>query len=183
MVNVDSVKMSKSLGNFTTIRDLLKSYPGEVIRYFALSAHYRSPIDFSKARLDEAKTAYQHLKNIISTLKDGEKANEKYTKEFKKAMDDDLNTPKALAVLWNLVRDEKAKGKLKTIEQIDSVFNLNLLKKEEVSLSKEIKELIEKREEARKKKDFKSADQIRDKIKSLGYSLEDTPEGVKAVKL
>jgi len=183
MVNVDSVKMSKSLGNFTTIRDLLKNYSGETIRYFVLSAHYRSPIDFSKTRLDEAKAAHQHLKNIISNLENDKKINEKYLKEFKKAMDDDLNTPKALAVLWNLVRDEKAKGKIKTIQEIDKVFTLNLLKEEKFSIPKEIKELIQEREEARKSKNWKEADKIRDKIKSLGFSLEDTPEGVKANKI
>jgi len=178
MVNVDKVKMSKSLGNFKTIRDLLKKYPGQVIRYFVISAHYRKPIDFSKEKIDHAKTAYQRLKNIISEIKDTG-TDRKYLKEFEKAMNDDLNTPKALQVLWKLVRDENAKGKLGTIKKIDEVFCLDLLKKEEIKIPYEVEKLIEKREETRKKKDWKKADELRKKINKLGYIIDDTKDGAK----
>jgi cysteinyl-tRNA synthetase len=183
MVNVNGTKMSKSLGNFKTIRDILEEYSGETIRYFVLSTHYRKPVDFSKKELEESKASVQRLKNIISEIKEDGKINKEYLEEFEKAMDDDLNTPKALQVLWKLARDGKAKGKIKTIEKIDGVFGLNLLKKEEVEASKDIKKLLEERENARFKKDWKKADELREKIKSLGFIIDDTKDGVKIKKI
>lgn len=178
MVNFDNVKMSKSLGNFKTIRDLLKLYKGEIIRYFIVSTHYRAPIDFTYQGLDSAKNSYERLKNIISeTNDDGKKANKKYIEEFREAMNQDLNTPKALQVLWNLVRDKKAEGKIKTIKKIDSVFGLNLLEKEKIEISKEVIELADKRERFRQKKDWKKADELRDEIKKLGFTIEDKEKG------
>ena len=183
MVNVDKVKMSKSLGNFRTIRDLLKDYSGNVIRYFVITNHYRKPLDFSKKTLDEAKVAYIRLKNIILDIKDDKKINETALKDFKKAFDDDLNTSKALAVLWNLVRDEKAEGKLGAIREFDKVLGLDLLKKEKISVPSEIKKLAEERESARKSKNFKKADELREKIKKLGYFISDKPDGFEIRKL
>jgi len=175
--------MSKSLGNFKTIRDLLKEYSGEVIRYFVISNQYRKPIDFSKETLENAKKAYDRLKNIIPTLKEDGKENKKYLKEFEKAMNDDLNTPKALQVLWKLVRDEKTEGKIFTIKKMDEVFGLKLLEKEEIKVPKEILQIVKDREVARAKKDWKKSDELRDKIKSFGYSVDDTNEGAKVRKL
>lgn len=202
MVNVDKVKMSKSLGNFKTIRDLLKDYPGEVIRYFVISNQYRQPVDFSKTTLDTAKTSYERLKNLILNLNDDGKTNEKYLKEFQKAMDDDLNTPKALAELWKLVRDEKAEGKVQTIKKIDKVFCLKLLEKEKTNLinfigtkllfvgvtlppteEKELMALVKERELARKNKNWKLSDELRDKIKDLGFAVDDTADGMKVRKI
>jgi len=183
MVNVDNVKMSKSLGNFKTIRDTLKEYDGRVIRYFVLSTQYRKPIDFSKKALDDAKIAYERLKNIILDLKDDGEVNGKYLKEFRDAMDDDLNTPEAVAVLWKLVRDKDARGKIGTIKEIDKVFGLNLNKNEEIEISKEIKKLVKDREEARKKKNWQEADNLRNRINKLGYSVDDTDEGARIRKL
>ena len=183
MVNVDNVKMSKSLGNFKTIRDLLKDYDGKIIRYFVISSHYRKPIDFSKSELDDAKTSYERLKNIISDLKGDKEVNTKYLEEFKNAMDDDLNTPQALAVLWKLVRDKDAKGKIGTIKEIDKIFGLDLLKEEKIEIPNEIKKLVEEREEMRKKKNWKESDNIRNKIEKLGYSVDDTNEGTKIKKI
>jgi len=183
MVNVDKVKMSKSLGNFKTIRDILKEYEGEVIRYFILSTQYRKPIDFSKKALDDAKNSYERLKNIISDLKDDRETNSKYLKEFRDAMDDDLNTPEALAVLWKLVRDKTAKGKIETIKEIDKVFGFNLNKEEEIEIPKEVKKLMKERGEMRKKKNWQEADNIRNRIKKLGFSIDDTDEGTKVRKL
>ena len=177
MVNVDKVKMSKSLGNFKTIKDILEDYDGTVIRYFVISTQYRKPIDFSKETLDNAKTSYQRLKNIIAKIKDDGKINKKYLKEFTDAMDDDLNTPNALQALWKLVRDEKAEGKLQTIEKMDEVFGLKLLEKEKVEVPAAIKKLVDQREKARKDKDWKKSDTLRDKIAKLGYSVSDTAEG------
>jgi cysteinyl-tRNA synthetase len=186
MVNVEKVKMSKSLGNFKTIRDLLKEYSGEVIRYFVVSNQYRKPIDFSKKTLENAKVAHTRLKNIVMGLdKDSKErqANKKYLEEFQEAMDDDLNTPKALQVIWKLVRDEKAKGKIQTIKKIEEIFGFDLFKKEKVSIPNDIKKIVKAREEARKDKDWTKSDELRDKIKSLGYGVDDTGEGTKVRKL
>jgi len=182
MVNVDKVKMSKSLGNFKTIKDLLQDYNGNVIRYFILSNHYRKPIDFSKKFLDDSKTAYERLKNIISDLKDDKKINTKYLKEFRSAMDDDLNTPEALGVLWKLIRDSEAQGKIETIKEIDKVFDLNLTENEDIEIPAEIKKLIKEREEMRKKKNWEESDNIRRRIEKMGYSIDDSTEGTKVRK-
>ena len=183
MVNVDNVKMSKSLGNFRTIRDLLKDYDGRVIRYFVISSHYRKPVDFSKSTLDDAKNSYERLKNIISDLKEDKEVNPKYLKEFRDAMDDDLNTPEALAVLWKLVRDKDAKGKIGTIKEIEKTFELDLLKNEKIEIPNEVKKLIKEREEMRKKKNWEEADNLRRRIEKAGYSVDDTSEGTKVKKI
>ncbi|MDP3026080.1 MAG: cysteine--tRNA ligase [Nanoarchaeota archaeon] len=183
MVNVNKVKMSKSLGNFKTIRDLLQEYKSEVIRYFVISNKYRKPIDFSNETLKNSQNSYSRLKNIISEIKDDKKTNKKYLEEFEKAMNDDLNTPEALQVLWKLVRDEKAEGKYQTIAKVDEVFGLNLLKKEKILISDEVKKLVDERENARKNKDWKKADEIRNKINKAGYNISDTNEGPKITKI
>jgi len=183
MVNVENVKMSKSLGNFKTIRDLLKDYDGKIIRYFVISSHYRKPVDFSRSELDDAKTSYERLKNIISDLKSDKEVNTKYLKEFRDAMDDDLNTPQALAVLWKLVRDKDAKGKIETIKEIDKVFELDLLKEEKIEIPSEVKKLVKEREETRKKKNWEESDNIRNRIEKLGYSVDDTSEGTRIKKI
>ncbi len=183
MVNVDNVKMSKSLGNFRTIRDILEEYKGEIIRYFVISSHYRKPVDFSKKALDEAKNAYERLKNIFSELNDDKKINKEYLEKFREAMDDDLNTPEALAVLWKLIRDKKEEGKVRTIKEMDKIFGLNLGKEEKIEIPKEIKKLAEEREEARRKKQWEKSDELRNKVNKLGYSLEDTQEGYRIKKI
>ncbi|MFH1365404.1 MAG: cysteine--tRNA ligase [archaeon] len=183
MVNIEGTKMSKSLGNFKTIRDILKEYSGEVIRYFVLSTHYRKPINFSKKELEESKASLNRLKNMFAEVKEDGKTNKEYLESFKKAMDDDLNTPKALQVLWKIARDKKEHGKINTIEKIDGVFGLNLLKKEEVKISKEVHHLLEQREKARKKKEWEKADELRKKIKSLGFLVDDSKEGAKVKKI
>ncbi|MFA4953449.1 MAG: cysteine--tRNA ligase [Candidatus Pacearchaeota archaeon] len=203
MVNVDKIKMSKSLGNFKTIRDILKNYRGEIIRYFVISTQYRSPIDFSGNSLEDAKNSYERLKNILSELKDDGKINKEYLEEFEETMNDDLNTPRALQVLWKLVRDEKTEGKLRTIKKMDEVFGLNLLKpekttffwsrkserfedfqgKEKFEIPDEIKKLMKERGEARKNKDWKKSDELREKIHKLGFSVDDTNEGSRVRKI
>jgi len=177
MVNVDNVKMSKSLGNFRTIRDLLKEYDGEVIRYFVLSTQYRKPIDFSKKALDDAKVSCERLKNIFLELEDDKKINEESMKKFKEAMNDDMNTPKALAVLWQLIRDKDAEGKVRTIKEFDKVFGLNLGKEKKENIPEEIKRFAEEREKARRNKDWKKSDELREKIKNKGWQINDIKEG------
>ena len=169
--------MSKSLGNFKTIRDLLKIYKPEVIRYFVISNQYRKPLDFSEKTLESAKNSYERLKNICETLSDEKKINEGYIKAFESEMDDDLNTPKALQVLWNLVRDEKADGKYQTIKEIDNIFGLKLFEKEKLDIPEEVKKLAEEREKARKEKNWKKSDELRGKINKLGFSVNDTHGG------
>jgi len=176
-LKINKNKMSKSLDNFKTIRDLLKIYKPEVIRYFVISNHYRKPLDFSDKTLESAKNSYERLRNICETLSDDGKISEKYIKEFEKEMDDDLNTPKALQVLWKLVRDEKAEGKFQTIKKMDEVFGLKLLEKEKIQIPNEIKKLVEEREKARKNKDWKKSDELRNKINKLGFVVNDTPKG------
>jgi cysteinyl-tRNA synthetase len=177
-------KVSKSKGGLFTISELEeKGYSPLDYRYFCLTAHYRTQLNFSLENLDAAKTSLKRLKNIISEIKNDGKINDKYLGEFEKSINNDLDMPSALAVLWRLVRDEKAIGKIKTIEKIDSVFGLNLLKKEEIKIPAEILGLIDEREEARKKKDFKKSDELRAKINKLGYKVDDTSEGVKISKL
>ncbi len=183
MVNVEGTKMSKSLGNFKTIRDILEEYSGEIIRYFVLSTHYRKPINFSKKELEESKVSLNRLKNLIIELEDDGKTNEEYLKEFSKAMDDDLNTPKSLQVLWKIAKDKKTKGKIKTIKEIDEVLGLNLLKKEEIKIPEEIEKLLEQREKARAEKQWKKADELREKIKTLGFLVDDTKEGARVKKI
>ncbi len=181
---IDGGKMSKSLGNVYQLSDLEeKAFTPLEFRYFCLTGHYRKPLNFTLNNLKNAKNAYQRLKNIISELNDDEKTNEKYLEEFKEAINDDLNTPDALQVLWKLVRDEKAVGKIDTIKKMDKVFGLNLLVKEEIKISHDVKKLIEEREDARKNKDFKKSDFLRDEINKLGYKVDDTKDGMKVNKI
>ena len=179
MVNINNTKMSKSLGNFKTIKDIFTEYSGEAIRYFVISGHYRKPLDFSKETLENIKNSYNRLRNITSNLDDDGKTNKDYINKFKEAMDDDLNTPAALAVIWKLVRDIPADGKYRTIKQIDMVLGLNLLKKEKISIPKDIQKLAIEREKNRKQKDFEKADKIRKDIEERGYLIDDTSNGPK----
>ena len=178
-------KVSKSKGGLYTLSELEeKGYSPLDYRYFILTGNYRSLIDFSLDILDNAKKTLGRLKNIISELKEDGKTNIRYLDDFHEAIDDDLNTPQALAVLWKMVRDEKADGKIGTIREMDKILGLDLLTKEEVvSIPREVQQLANEREEARKKKDFKKSDQLRDEIKKLGWKLDDAKDGVRVSKL
>ena len=178
-LKIDKEKMSKSLGNFSTIKEILKRYSPEIIRYVFASTHYRKPIDFSDKILENARLSYGRLKNICEEIKDDGKINGKYLEEFEKAMDDDFNFPKALQVLWKLVRDGKSIGKYQTIKKIDEVFCFNLLEKEKIEISKEIQKIVEEREQARKNKNWKKADELREVLKKKGYLIDDTEKGIK----
>ncbi len=171
-------KVSKSKGGLFTISELEeKGFKPLEYRYLVLGTHYRKPLNFSLEELTSAKNSYQRLKNIVSEIKDDKKTNKGYLDEFKKAIDNDLNIPQALQVLWKLVRDEKAQGKIQVIKKIDEVLGLDLLKKEKISIPKQVSVLVKQREQARKNKDFKKSDELRNKIKKLGYGVDDTEKG------
>lgn len=182
-VLVDGKKMSKSLKNFYRLKDIEeKGFSALVLRYFYLTKLYREKINFTWEALESSNNAYKRLKNIVSELKDDKKVNEKYLKEFEKAMNDDFNTPNALQVLWKFLRDEKAVGKFQTLKKMDSVLGLNLFEREEIKIPQEILKLVEQRNQARKNKDWKLADELREKIKSQGYVIDDTGDGCRVRK-
>ncbi len=176
-LNIHKEKMSKSKGNFSTIKDFLKFYSSEELRYLFFLTSYRKPIDFSDKSLENAKNSFERLKNLCENLEDDKKINKKYLEEFEKAMDDDFNTPNALQVLWKLVRDEGAEGKFRTIREMDKIFGLNLLKKEKLKIPKKVKDLLKEREKARRDKNFKLSDQIREEIKDRGFQVLDGKNG------
>jgi len=206
-INVDNQKMSKSLGNFFTVRDIAKEYDLEAVRLFMLSAHYRSPINFSReqiaaahASLTRLYTARDNMKHILAAAKDVElSAAEKefverlasYEKRFDEAMDDDLNTADAIGAIFELVKDanvtltnESSKAAieaaLKSLKALTDV--LGFLQKEEDALPAEIQAMVDERAQARKDKNWKRSDELRDAIKAAGYILEDTREGQKVRK-
>ena len=198
-INVDNRKMSKSLGNFFTVRDVAEKYGYEPIRYLMISSQYRGPINYSIDIIEQSKNALERLYNCrdnidfaLKNAQDGAadtQVCEKRREEFIAAMEDDLNTADALAAVFGLVRDINtaiASGASKqtleafadTFDELTGVLGLVYNRKTE-ALDSEIEELIEKRTEARKNRDFKTADEIRDKLKSMGIILEDTKDGVK----
>jgi len=188
-LKVKNKKMSKSLKNFITVRHALKKYDYKVLRFFYISSHYRSPIDFNEKSLEKVKNSLERLNDFIRETKSGKDNLRllKYLKEnFFKAMDNDFDTVKALAMIFDFIKNSyknKTGGK-KTynfFKEIDKIFGILDLKEEKIPA--QIKKLIQEREKARKQKDFKKSDQIRKKLKSLGYWVEDTPKGGKVKKL
>jgi len=183
-LNFKEGKMSKSSGKILTISDLEeKDYSALVYRYFCLTTHYRQQLIFSMENLESSKNAYQRLKNIISEIKDDKKINKNYLKEFEKAINDDLDMPKALQVLWKLLRDDKATGKYQTIKKMDEVFGLKLLEKEKIDIPHEVKKLAEERENARRNKEWKKSDELRERINKLGFVINDKPDGYEIKKI
>jgi cysteinyl-tRNA synthetase len=206
-ININNQKMSKSLGNFFTVRDILKKYDGEIVRFFMLSAHYRNPINFADTLMEQAKSAvervYTCLDNLEFLLENSEDrelnaSENEYSakldeckKKFIDAMDDDLNTADAIAAIFDIVyasntalsnENKNAKAVVeKTIALIRELGNvLGLFQKSnEKSIDAEVEELIEKRNKARAEKDWATADAIRDKLKEMNIVLKDTPMGVK----
>jgi cysteinyl-tRNA synthetase len=177
-------KVSKSKGGLYTIKELEeKGFLSLSYRYLCLNTIYRKPLDFSIEALENAQTSYKRLKNIVSQIKDDKKTNQEYLEKFTSAMNNDLNTPKALAVLWELVRDEKAEGKLQTIKKMDEVFGLKLLEIEELEIPEEIKKIVEERQKARQEKDWQKSDELRDKLKEQGWNIKDTKDSWELEKL
>ena len=189
-LNDESGKMSKSNGEFLTVSLLKKKgYSPLDYRFFCLNSHYRNPLTFSFESLYGARNALNKLKNKIANLSDEGNIDEdsinKYDNIFKDAVSNDLNTSSMITVLYDLLKDENVNDKTKRvlIEKFDEVLSLDLLKVEEMSidsdLEKEVNELIAKRAEAKKNKDFSLADQIRDDLLSRNIKLIDTREGTK----
>ena len=199
-LKINNEKMSKSLGNFFTVREIAEKYPLQVIRFFMLSAHYRSPLNFSAELVEASKnglerilTAVDRLKSINGTDGEVDKAAademDAFVKKYEDAMDDDLNTADAISVIFELVKyanvnvtEESSKATvelvLNTIEKLCDILGIITEKKEEI-LDSDIEALIEERQAARKSKNFARADEIRDQLSSMGIILEDTREGVK----
>jgi cysteinyl-tRNA synthetase len=180
-------KMSKSLGNFITLRTLTdKGYDPLAYRYLCLTAHYRKKLTFSLSALDGAANTYARLKEVILSL-DHKKAklSEKYVAQFEKVIADDLNTPKALAVLWNVLRNERLSPaqRYSLALHFDKVLGLGIKDFKHDQATPEVAELIKAREQARKAKDFQKADEIREKVHDLGYEIDDTADGAVAKKL
>jgi len=190
-------KMSKSAGKIKTISELENDGINPLAyRYFTYSAKYRKPLVWSEDAIASAVNSYKRLKNIISGIltpkgvppaqiasakadKVGNKAgvNKKYLKEFEARINDDLDMPGALAILWELVRDEKASGKIETIKKMDEVFGLDLLKEDVIEVPKDICAIAEEREKVRKAKDFKKSDLLREKILKMGWKIKDVGDG------
>ena len=206
-ITIDNEKMSKSKGNFFTVRDILKKYDGEAIRYFLLSGHYRNPINFSESLMEQAKSSLARIKNTKETLKHvlaqgQEQLTEKewealqamatYRERFRKAMDDDLNTADAITAIFELITlihtvlktegsKPFAKDGLALLQELCDVLGL-LQDAEEISWDEEIQSLVQQRHEARANKDFQRADEIRDLLKERGIVLKDTPQGVQIMR-
>ena len=195
-LRIDKKKMSKSLDNFLTIRDALKNYPYEVIRYFLLSSHYRSPVNYSETALEEAKAALDRLYTSIHDVDisdEGEVAKSSHTEQFQQAMDDDFNVPEALAVLFDLAKAVNKAKETGDQERIKLLVNelvhlskpLGLLQQDPEAFLKsgvnvkesEIEALIDKREKARDSGDYSAADGIRDQLFEQNIILEDSKEG------
>lgn len=204
-LNIDHRKMSKSLGNFFTVREVCQKYSGQVLRFFMLSAHYRSPLNFSadlmeaaKASLERILTAGENLRFLaenarIDRMSEEERKiladSDQYMEKFNEAMDDDCNTADALAAIFELVKfiNSRAAGQISReladqfYQRLDTLMQVCglILDQKEDNLDAEIDSLIEERQEARRQKDFARADRIRDDLLVRGIVLEDTREGVK----
>jgi cysteinyl-tRNA synthetase len=177
-------KISKSQGGLYTISELENMGFGPMaFRYLILTSHYRSILKFSLKSLKSAQEGYERLKNIISEIKYDKRINREYLNSFQKAINNDLDMPKALSILWKLIHDKKIKEKIGTIREFDKVLGLDLLKKEKLEIPEEIQKLVAEREKVRNQKDFKKSDELRAKIKSLGYWVEDTAKGPKIKKI
>lgn len=204
-LNIDNKKMSKSEGNFFTVRDISEKYNLQILRFFMLNAHYRSPLNFSAELMEAAKNSLERILTGINNLRDNislitkkdlsveEKENmqeiDKLKERFDLSMDDDFNTADAISIIFELVKlsnitiskdssIEYSKYMLETIIGFCDVLGIITDKKEEV-LDADIEKLIEERKMAKKAKDFARADAIREELKNMGIALEDTREGVK----
>lgn len=206
-INIGGSKMSKSAGNFFTVRDIRQKYTGEEIRFLLLSGQYRGPIEFSEEMMQQSRSSFNRIKNclddiefMIKTGTDGELSAEEeksiasfdgFRRAFIKAMDDDLNTADGISAVFELVTEINtmlrggtskayAKAALEIFNELTGV--LGIIKAKETSIDADIEALVEERQQARKNKDFARADEIRDELKARGYTLKDTPQGVQIIK-
>ena len=190
-LNFSGGKMAKSAGTFVTLRDLIsKNYNPLEFRYFCLTAHYRKQLSFTWENLDAASNAFKHLKNKASEIKNeksskGEELIKDYKEDFRNAINDDLDMPKAISLLWKTIESKElgSKEKLELIKEYDRIFGLNLLKEERLSIPDSVRVIAEEREKARKSKNFRKSDELRETLKSIGWGVDDTAEGPKIRKL
>lgn len=207
-ITVDGEKMSKSLGNFFTVRDIRKEYSGDFIRFFLLSGQYRNPINFSDQEMASLKSGYDRIATAMDNLKflakngtdemtEEERAAldglDKYKDAFIEAMDDDLNTATAISAIFEMVSDinvrvrngaskEFAGSALVKIHELADVLGVFADDYNDDALSDDIQALVDERQAARKEKNWARADEIRDKLAEMGYTLKDTPQGVQIIK-
>lgn len=206
-INIDNKKMSKSLGNFFTAREVAEKYGYETVRYMMVQAHYRSPINYCVELLDACKASLERLYNCRETLDraignaaDGSVTAEakeifdKRREQFIAAMDDDLNTADAIAAVFELVRDintmsasasvskQQLEAAAKLFDELTGILGLLYNRKSENDIPQEILDLAEQRKAARKEKNFSLADELRDKISAMGYIIEETRQGTKITK-
>lgn len=209
-INIDNKKMSKSLGNFFTVREIAEEFDYEVIRFFMLSAHYRSPINFSKTLMESARSGLERIYNCISDMKffaekadshaltDKEKEYEEKIGTLKAkyiaAMDDDLNTADAISAIFEIVSEankaitaqsgfskEVIGFTVDTVKELGGVLGL-LQKSEDGEISAEVKALLDERQAARASRDWAKSDELRDKLREMGITVKDTPQGQQIVR-
>lgn len=207
-ITIDNEKMSKSKGNFFTVRDIVKEYDPQVVRFFILSGHYRSPINFSRELMEQAKNGYNRIKTAKRNLeylreksdgplKSGEETLlqeiDAYREKFIQVMDDDFNTASGISVIFELVKTLNSQvqegasfaliqSSLDLLNELSAVLGILKDTEEVPSEDKEITDLVEERNQAKKDKDFKRADEIRDILKAQGITLEDTSAGVRIIR-
>lgn len=187
LLKINGKKMAKSLNNYITIEDVLKKYDSRVIRMFVASSHYQSELNWSEKNLKQAETRLQKIDEFLSKLNTGKKFNtSKYEKAIEKSMNDNFNTPQALAVIFGLIKDVNPiigkvnkKEILDFFKNIDKIFNFLIKSKENVP--QVINNLLKEREICRKEKQWERADKIREEIENLGYIIKDTDKGPKAI--
>lgn len=206
-ITVDGVKMSKSLGNFFTVRDIRKEFDGDFIRFFLLSVHYRNPINFSDTEMNSVKQGYDRIRNAIENLEflakngddemtDAEKNDLKdfgnLEQKFEDAMSDDLNTADAIASIFEMVSHaniiskagaskEYAKEAKEKIQNLCDIIGIMQNRSDSSHEDEKIKKLVDERQEARKSKNYARADEIRDELAEMGITLKDTPQGVQII--
>ena len=184
-LQVNGGKMSKSLNNLYTLKDLEeKGFMPEVYRMFNFSSHYKKPINFTFEAMDSVKVALNRLREGYKRHLEGkDEVEESTVKEFEdrflEAINDDLNMPQAMSVVWDLVKYEKKSPLLaKSLLKFDNVLGLNIDKEEKIDLPEEIMQIVEERKKARENKDWNKSDELRDKLVNLGYNVKDTPNGM-----
>ena len=204
-INIDNEKMSKSLGNFILVHDIIKEVDPDVLRFFMISVHYRSPINYNIERVEAARSGLERIRNSYQALIEREAVAtnlvddtnyleqiEQVLEQFEKVMDDDFNTANAITAWYDLVKltnkymleDNTSTQVIQRFKEVFQIFSDVLgipltSQKDEQLLDEEIEKLIEERNEARKAKDFARADEIRDQLKAQNIILEDTPQGVR----